>query len=121
MEARKRKMETGRIGVWGGKTTGESKKNRGRMRDGMLENAHASGRGFTAKVSRGNQQNVRSTSEQTNPSIDRSGTGGSFPSPHFFTLSLSRQVPLGGTVLLSGSLKLQLERRTQGVVDSVVL
>lgn len=70
-------MEEGRIGV--GRQDDERGKRTERMRDGMLGNAHANGRGFTAKVSRGNEQNVRSTSEQTNPSIDRSGTGDSFP------------------------------------------
>lgn len=78
-----------RVG-WQGDERGKST---GRMKDGMLENAHANGRGFTAKVSRGNERNVRSTGEQTNPSIDRSGTGGSFPSPSFFSFSFSLPLP----------------------------
>ena len=72
MEARKRKMEEGKIGGEVGRRAGE-KNGTNEGRD-VLENAHANGRGFTAKVSRGNERYVRSTSasEQTNPhrSID---------------------------------------------------
>lgn len=84
MEARKRKTEERKIGV--GRHDGRGKKNE--TTEGR-ENAHANGKGFTAKVSRGNEQNVR-TNEQTNPSIDRSGTGGLVPSPSFFLLSSAK-------------------------------
>lgn len=106
MEARKRKMEERRIGV--GRRDERGKRTE-RTRDGMLENAHANGKGFTAKVSRGNEQNVR-TNEQTDSSIDRSGTGGLVHLLFSLCLLLS---PARGTVLLGGSLKLQLERRTR--------
>lgn len=107
MEARKRKMEERRA-----KAGEERGKRTERMRDGMLENAHANGKGFTAKVSRGNEQNVR-TSKPTYRSID--------PEPAAWFLLfflLSSKSRSGNCTSRWRSLKLQLERRTRCIGSS---
>lgn len=58
------------------------------MRDGMLGNAHANGRGFTAKVSQGRR--VHPLYERTNRLVDRQIPNQQLVSfPFFFSLSLS--------------------------------
>lgn len=92
VEARNEKWKgTGVIREWRRRAEGKRKKGRekeetGRMRDGMLEDAHATGRGFTAKVSQGRRY-IRSTSEQTDPNRSIDPEPAARFLPIFFSLS----------------------------------